>query len=221
MVSCELLKKLDPGLVLSPVADLGFANSRLVSVDVVAKTPGNTGIELSYRISDEWVGWNLATPAWQALRPGERLPASARGRYVQVRVDLYPDGTGRQSPSLSSITLHYEADPPPPPPARLVAMAHDGSVELRWSRVPEADVAGYLVYYGSSPGEYFGSAAAAGPSPIDAGDVLSFTVTGLPNGSLVYFVVAAYDKAAPPGRPALRAGLFSMEVAARPLRTAQ
>jgi hypothetical protein len=211
----------DPGLVLSPVADLGFGNSRLASVDVVSKTPGNTGIELSYRISDEWVGWSLASPEWQPLRPGERLPETARGRYVQVRAELYPDGTGRVSPSLSSITLHYEADPPPPPPAKLIAIAHNGSVELVWSRVPEADVAGYLVYYGDAPGEYFGTAAAAGPSPLDAGNVLSCTVTGLPNGSLVYFVVAAYDKAAPPGNPALRAGLFSMEAAARPLRTAQ
>ena len=211
----------DPGLVLSPVADLGFGNSRLVSVDVVSKTPGNTGIELSYRISDEWVGWSLSSPEWQPLRPGERLPETARGRYVQVRAELYPDGTGRVSPSLSSITLHYEADPPPPPPAKLIAIAHNGSVELVWSRVPEEDVAGYLVYYGDAPGEYFGTSAAAGPSPIDAGNVLSFTVTGLPNGGLVYFVVAAYDKAAPPGNPALRAGLFSMEASARPLRTAQ
>jgi hypothetical protein len=211
----------DPGLLLSPVADLGFGNSRLLSVDVVSRTPGNTGIELSYRISDEWIGWNLESPAWRPLRAGEALPADARGRYVQVRVDLYPDGTGRQTPSLSSVTLHYEPDPPPPAPAQVLALPKDGGVELRWSRVPEADVAGYLVWYGSSPGEYYGSNAAEGASPIDVGNVLSFTVTGLPNGGLVYFAVAAYDKAALPGMPARRAGPFSPETQARPSRTAR
>lgn len=211
----------DPGLVLSPVADLGYTHSRLLSVEVEDKMPGDTGVELAYRVSDEWVGWNLETPEWVPFRPGQRLPDTARGRYVQIRATLYPDGTGRRTPALSSLVLHYEADPPPAPPAKVMAIARDGSIELRWSRVYESDVAGYLVYYGQAPGEYLGTAAAEGPSPIDAGNVLTYTLSGLPDGSLVYIVVAAYDKAAAPGRPAERAGLFSMEVRARPTRTAQ
>jgi hypothetical protein len=211
----------DPGLVLSPVVDLGVGNSRLASVDLVARTPGATGIELSYRISDEWAGWRFDSPEWIPFRPGEGLPGSARGRYVQIRADLYPDGTGRVTPSLSSLVLHYEQDPLPPPPARLVATAKDGAVELRWSRVPDADVAGYLVYYGGGPGEYYGAAAAEGPSPIDVGKVTSITISGLPNGSLVYFAVATYDAAILPGKPESRAGEFSAEVSARPLRTAR
>jgi hypothetical protein len=225
----------DPGRVFSPVADLGYGNSHLVSVDLTAKKPGATAIELSYRISDEWAGWREESPAWTPFRPGEKLPDSARGRYVQIRADLYPDGSGKLSPSLSALVLHYEADPLPPPPARLVATAKDGAIELRWTRVPESDVAGYLVYYGARSGSYFGGEAAEGQSPIDAGDVSSFTLSGLPNGSLFYIVVAAYDAAGlSPGTElhaeayaasgnsrALRAGEFSREVTARPLRTAQ
>jgi hypothetical protein len=211
----------DGGLVLTPVADLGYGNSRLLSVDLLAKTPGATGIELSYRISDEWIGWRFDSPPWIPFRPGERLPDTARGRYVQVRADLYPDGTGRLTPSLSALTLHFEPDPLPPPPAKLVATAKDGAIELRWTRVPEADVAGYLVYYGPRPGDYYGSGAAEGPSPIDAGNVSSFTLTGLPNGGLVYLVVAVYDAASAPGMSARRAGDFSVEVSARPSRTAR
>lgn len=211
----------DPGLLLSPVADLGYAHSRLLRVEVQAKTPGATGLELSYRISDEWVAWDLESPEWLPLRAGEALPESARGRYAQVRAEFFPDGKAAFSPSLSAITLHYEADPPPPPPARLVAIPKDGAIQLAWSRVPEADVAGYLIYYGSAPGDYFGSTAREGSSPVDVGNVLSYTLSGLPNGGLLYLVVAAYDKAAAPGNPASRAGEFSGEVTARPSRTAR
>jgi len=114
-----------------------------------------------------------------------------------------------------------------------VAYPKDGAVELHWSRVPEADLAGYLVYYGERPGEYFGAGADQGDSPIDAGDTTALTLTGIPNGRLLYFVVAAYDSGPDPdsglrvtgdsarGRAEARAGEFSPETAARPSRTAQ
>jgi hypothetical protein len=189
----------DPSLVLTPVADLGYGHSRLVAVDAEFKTPGSSSLEFAYRIADSWAAWRSVDAgkeeAWTPLRPGEALPENARGRYVQVRAELYPDGTGKLSPSLSSITLRYEADPPPPAPSALVAYPKNGAVELHWKRVPEADLAGYLVYYGERPGEYFGTGADQGPSPIDVGNTTTLTLTGIPNGKLLYFVVAAYDSA--------------------------
>jgi hypothetical protein len=240
----------DPSLVLSPVADLGYGNSRLVAVDAEYKAPGTSSVELAYRIADSWAAWRSVDAgkeaAWTPLRPGEALPASTRGRYVQVRAELYADGTGRLTPALSSVTLRYEADPPPPAPARLVAYPKDGAVELHWTRVPEADLAGYLVYYGDRPGEYFGSGADQGASPIDAGNTTTLTLTGIPDGKLLYFAVAAYDSAPDPDasipgtalgikraesgvpgtapsikRAESRAGEFSPETAARPSRTAK
>jgi hypothetical protein len=221
----------DPSLVVSPVADLGFGNSRLVAIDAQYKAPGTSSVEFAYRIADSWAAWRSPDASWTPIRAGEPLPATTRGRYVQVKAELYPDGTGRLTPSLSSITLRYEADPPPPAPARLVAVPKDGAVELHWTRVPEADLAGYLVYYGERPGEYFGVGADQGPSPIDAGNTTTLTITGIPNGRLLYFVVAAYDSgpdpdAAIPGsrpdrRAESRAGEFSPEAAARPSRTAK
>lgn len=211
----------DPGLVISPVIDLGVGHSRLRSIDATRKTPGNSSIEFSYRISDDWVGWSPDSPEWLPLRPGQALPSSARGRYVQIRAELFPDGTGKYSPSLSSYLVHYEPDELPPPPARVVAIPKNGAIELKWSRVPEADVAGYLVFYGDAPGEYYGTEAVEGASPIDAGNTVSFTLSGIPNGRLIYIVVAAYDAAASPGAAASRAGEFSQEVSARPSRTAE
>ncbi len=227
----------DSAAVVSPVADFGYGHSRLVAVDAEYRTPGMASVEFAYRIADSWAGWSGDTPPWIPLRPGEALPDSVRGRYVQVKAELYPDGSGLASPSLSSITLRFEADPPPPPPARLVAYPKDGAVELHWTKVPAADLAGYLVYYGDRPGEYFGMGADQGPSPIDAGDTTTLRVTGIPDGRLLYFVVAAYDSAPDPDaglpraeagdgvaakdRAEARSGEFSPEAAARPSRTAR
>lgn len=213
----------DPALVLSPVVDLGYSHSRLLGVEVEAKTPGSSSIELSYRIADEAAAWKLDSPAWTPLRPGQALPPGALGRYVQVRAELYADGTGTVSPSLSSLTFRFEPDPPPPAPAKVLAIPHDGSIELRWTRVPAADLAGYLVYYGDNPGEYLGGEALEGPSPVDAGNNLSITLSGLDNGRLYFFAIASYDSPglrASGGLPTARAGSTSVEVAARPSRTA-
>ncbi|HUX41407.1 MAG TPA: LamG-like jellyroll fold domain-containing protein [Rectinemataceae bacterium] len=212
----------DPALVLSPIVDLGYGHSRLLAVDAEEKIPGTSGIELSYRIADEAAAWSLDRPAWIPLRPGEPLPETARGRYAQVRAELYADGTGKLTPALSSLTFHFEPDPPPPPPSKLIAIPHDGSIELRWTRVPVADLGGYLVYYGDNPGEYMGKGAVEGDSPVDAGAALSFTLTGLTNGRLYFFAIASYDTPgtrAAGGTPTARAGSVSTEVAARPSRT--
>lgn len=213
----------DGALVLSPIVDLGFGASALLRVEAAIRGAGNASVELSYRIDDGRVGWGADSPAWTPFRPGEKLPGNPRGRYVQIRAELFPDGTGRLSPALSTLVLRYVPDPPPPPPARLVATPKDGAVELAWTPVPEADVAGYLVWYGEGPGDYFGAGAVQGPSPVDAGNTRSLLLAGLPNGRLVYLAVAAYDS---PGleagsSPASRAGELSAEASARPSRTAR
>ena len=206
----------DPALLVSPVADLGFARSRLLGIEAEFKSPGNAGLEFSYRIAEDWAGWSLDRPEWKPFSPGATFQEAVLGRYVQVRAELFPDGSGTFSPSLSSFSVRYEPDPPPPPPARLLGISHDGAVELRWSRVPESDLVGYLVYYGDGTGEYMGRGAAEGPSPVDAGQNLTFKLSGLPNGKLLYIAVAAYDSAI---QPASRAGEFSEEISIRPSRT--
>jgi hypothetical protein len=213
----------DPAIVISPIADLGFTNSRLIGIDAAFRTPGSTGIELSYRIADDAAGWKLDSPAWIPFRSGSSLPDPARGRFVQLRAELFSDGLGSQTPSLSAITLRFEPDPPPPPPSKFLAIVKNSAIELRWSAVPVEDLGGYLIYYGERPGEYFGKDAIEGPSPVDAGKNLSLNLSGLANGKLYYLSVASYDAAArrvAGGDPTARAGEFSQEVSARPSRTA-
>ena len=203
----------ETGSAVSPLVDLGWNNTRLKSIDADIRTPGESGAAFFYRIGDFPEVWRTDKPEWIPFRPGSPLPETARGRYAQVRIELYPDPQGSNGPVLSSITLRHLPDPPPPPPGEILAIPGEGSVLVRWSRVPEADLAGYLVFYGTSPGDYYGTEAIQGPSPVDAGDTVSIALTGLANGRLYYIAVAAYDAVLP-----RRIGEFSREVSARPAR---
>ena len=68
------------------------------------------------------------------------------------------------------------------------------TVTLSWDASP-SEVSGYKIYYdaGSSTAPLDGTGATEGGSPIDVGNVLTFTVNGLPDGEDHYFAVAAYD----------------------------
>ncbi len=67
-------------------------------------------------------------------------------------------------------------------------------VTLSWDPSPTSDVAGYKVYYkqGDMNYPFDGTGADQGPSPVDVGDVLSTTLTNLPDGETFYFSVTAY-----------------------------
>ncbi len=67
------------------------------------------------------------------------------------------------------------------------------TVTLSWDASPSA-VSGYKVYYDTqSDGTFSGIDAIEGDSPIDVGNVLTYTVTGLYDDEDYYFAVTAYD----------------------------
>jgi len=80
----------------------------------------------------------------------------------------------------------------------------------------DADARGYLVYYGTSAGVYYGEGALRGESPIDAGNRTRLRIDGLQNGTLYFFSIAAYDD-----ERGNHPGKFSKEVTARPLRATE
>jgi hypothetical protein len=222
---------LSGGRAESRPVDLGEGNSGILKVEAFggrAAPPGQgTGNEYSgggelrfrdgaalqffIRAADSPYHWTDAD--WRPFIPGGALPEDLRGRFVQVAADFYPSGNGESTPYLDELRIVYRADEPPVPPALVSAFARDGAVELSWKASPERDVAGYLVYYGVSTGEYFGDHAAGGASPLDAGNRTSLRIEGLENGTLYYFAVAAYDRVSP-----YHPGEFSREASARPLR---
>ena len=57
--------------------------------------------------------------------------------------------------------------------------------------MPDADVAGYRVYYGTSSRTYSQTLG----SGVDIGKTTSYTVNGLTSGRTYYFAVTAYDVA--------------------------
>ncbi len=76
----------------------------------------------------------------------------------------------------------------------LPSSAWGKTVTLSWDASPSA-IAGYKIYYdaGTSTSPLDGTGAAEGGSPIDVGNVLTFTINGLSDSDDHYFAVTAYD----------------------------
>ena len=68
------------------------------------------------------------------------------------------------------------------------------TVMLAWEPSPTPGVSGYKLYYtdGTSGPPYEGTGAYEGESPIDVGDVRSFSVSGLDSTRTHFFVATAY-----------------------------
>jgi hypothetical protein len=172
----------------------------------------DSALQFFIRTGDSPYRWTDAD--WRPFEPGVDFSNPIEARYVQLAAVFYPSGDGETTPYLEELRIVYRAHELPRPPSLVIAVARDGAVDLSWRGSPDPDATGYRVYYGVSKGEYFGSEAIEGASPIDAGNRASIRISGLRNGVLYYFAVAAYDLSA-----SSRIGEFSREVSARPLRT--
>lgn len=209
------------GVGVSKVFDLKYSRSRLAKITALYDTPGDTAVLFFYRVGDRSNGREVLGADWVPFMPGTDFlhgTKAIRGRYLQLRVELLPDGPHKVSPRLQALDVSYLEDLPPLPPARLTATPGNGQVTLQWTAVPEPDVQGYMIYYGDRPGQYFGTDIPQGISPIDAGKATSITLTGLTNGKLYYFAVSAYDESRTTGPGGRHTGALSTEVTARPLR---
>jgi hypothetical protein len=60
---------------------------------------------------------------------------------------------------------------------------------VQWEAVSASDLAGYRVYFGTSPGSY----AQARGTGVNAGSTASLTVSNLQPGVIYYFAVTSYD----------------------------
>ena len=199
----------EPGHIVFGPIDLGQAGSLLSSVSGSVQVPGQSDVRLYYRIADSDL---MGDGEWVHFERSQRIIPPATGRYVWLRAELYPGEPGDPSPQLRRLEVVYEPNDPPPPPRGVVATPGDGQVALSWNEVRGDNVQGYRVYYGTRSGEYLGTVASQGASPIDVGRETAVTIRGLKNGLLYYFAVAAYDES-------MGSLLYSREVVARPTRT--
>lgn len=198
----------EPGYVVLGPLDMGQDGSELHAVAADVHEPGRSEVRLFYRVTrSDLVGRG----EWERFGEAAELTPPATGRYVWLRAELYPGEPGAPSPQLRRLTVTYTPNEPPPAPRGVSADARDGAVTLSWNPVRGDDVRGYRVYYGRRSGEYLGTEARRGPSPIDVGAATSVTIEGLDNGLLYYFAVAAYDES-------MGSLNYSREVVARPQR---
>jgi len=203
------------GTAISRIFDLRFPDSTVDAVKVRATTPGVSGLVWSYRMADtiryQWTfsgetARSLAAPeaeedSWVRFQPGQDLSRLAAGRYLQVRVDLLPSGTGTETPRVNEIVVTTRPNPAPPAPAGLEVIPGDGQLTVRWKPVLQGAPEGYLVFIGPRPGQ---------TKPLDVGKVNEYSVTGLVNDQIYYVSVAAYRSTA--------VSAPTREIAARPQR---
>ena len=185
--------------------------SVLNKLEAEMNIPSQTAVCYYVRSGENFYGWNDEYPEWKPVESGEDLKGIT-GLYFQVAVELMPDGNGEQTPAITSISLDFTELPEPLPPFVVKAVAGNGSVTVSWNYSVDDTAGGYYLYYGTRPGEYLGRMAIEGESPINVGNTSSYTVTGLENGKIYYFAVAAwsaYDMRV--------VGNLSKEVFARPL----
>ncbi|MDR2601010.1 MAG: hypothetical protein LBC53_00950 [Spirochaetaceae bacterium] len=157
--------------------------------------------------------YSIKDEAWVSFVPGAPLPPLS-GNYVQIMADFYPSGENESSPYLEEIEILCTSESRSSMPVNLNAASGDGVVELRWKPGgPNPSLGGYVIYYGLKSGEYYGSGASIGDSPVNVGLATSARIDNLKNGSLYYFSVCAYNKDG-----TIFGGEFSAEVTARPLK---
>lgn len=169
------------------------AGTVINSVTAEMNVPSQTDIKLYVRGGDNYFNWTSSYPEWIPVKPGEKI-TNLSGMYFQVAGELYPDGGGKTTPSVTQIDVEYTTLPEPLPPYKIFAEKGDGQVTLTWNYSVDDTAGGYYIYYGNRPGEYLGRAAVEGASPVNAGNVTSYTLTGLKNGAIYYFAIATYSK---------------------------
>lgn len=187
-------------------------SSVLNKIDAITTEPDQTDVVLYARAGDNYFNWTESEPAWVPVANHQQIE-NVKGKYLQVAVDLYTDGSGSKTPSVTQLDLHYTQASAPLPPFTLIAEPGNGQVTLTWSYSVDDSAGGYYVYYGERPGEYLGREAVQGSSPVNVGNTAKVTITGLKNGKIYYFAVATYSN-----QDERITGSLSKEVYARPLR---
>ena len=185
----------------------GDTEAPTVPQNLAATTISSTRVDLSWDTSSD----NVAVTGYKIFRDGTEIANSLTTSYSNngltasttyiYRVSAY-DAAGNLSSQSSptSVTTQTAPDTEPPtiPQSLNASVISANEVALSWDDSSDnTGVAGYKVYYkqGDMSSPLDGTGATEGSSPIDVGDVITASVSGLTNGVTYYFAVTAYDAA--------------------------
>lgn len=185
--------------------------SVLNSLNAEVNIPLQTEVAFYVRSGDNFYEWDSEFPKWIPVENGQQLTGIS-GKYYQIACELYPDGDGSVTPKVTQISLDFTELPEPLPPFIVKAEAGNGKVTVSWNYSVDDTAGGYYLYYGNRSGEYLGRVALEGNSPVNVGNATSYTLTGLQNGKIYYFAVAAWS-----ALDERIVGALSKEVYARPM----
>lgn len=119
-----------------------------------------------------------------------RLIDLQNGVPIVVSLSAF-NSAGNESAKTRPLVVIPTAEPggedttSPTPPTGLISTPADGIVAVSWDANPEPDVAGYLVFFGDTPGEYFAF--------FEVQDGTFLRVSGAENDVVLYVAVSAYD----------------------------
>ncbi|UGQ16138.1 MULTISPECIES: fibronectin type III domain-containing protein [unclassified Borrelia] len=208
------------GYIVTEPIRLSKDYSQILSIDFDTMKPRDTEIVYYYRLDNKVfygtdgsgeVKKNL-TGDWIHFDPKIGFPGSSVSKYIQLKVEFYPNGNPLDSPALYSMMLTYIPEAAPFPPVITKAVPSSGEVFIEWVPVINSNIVGYYIYIGISPGNYHGKSGGVLSSPIDVGNKTAFKITGLEDGRLYYISVASYslDKR-------VNETSFSKEISVRPM----
>lgn len=119
-------------------------------------------------------------PPIHLLRDGVN---GGNGVYRYGPASSFPVSTWQASNYWVDVVFTVGASPPPPPPPTT------SQAKLTWVASASSGVAGYRVYYGTTPQSYAQPKGAG----ISTGNVVTYTVPSLLSGRTYYFAVTAVD----------------------------
>jgi hypothetical protein len=171
--------------------------------EVIPSTPiGMPAPKLAYHVYDVSSPDNAAaarltvTPVGEPRFEDSRIAWGERRCYTVRAVELI-DGLAIEGDAAPPRCKTLADTFPPVAPKGLQAVAHEGSISLIWDPNNEKDLAGYLVFRGTAPGE---ASEQMTPAPIEQA---MFNDTVMPAVRYVY-VIKAVDRAgnaSPPSAP--------------------
>ena len=166
-----------------------------------------TAIDLSWDVSSD----NTAVTGYKIFRDGTEIADAATNSYrnngltasttYAYRVAAYDAAgnlSGQSSSSSATTQVAPDIEAPTIPQNSNATVVSANEVALSWEDSSDnTAVTGYKVYYkqGDMSSPLDGTGATEGSSPVDVGDVITTSVSGLTRDTTYYFAVTAYDAA--------------------------